>query len=162
MGIFNYIKERFSGNSKVLHTPYGNFNLAKKSDIRRLKKQVIELQRTTDALTRKDIRNWRNAWQLAINVDSPNRQALYDIYRDVDIDLHLTGCIGQRKGFVMARSFKLVDEKVKRMKKHFTILIRPGSNCWSVIFLTLDIGGILSLNWGMSPLMATDVSATMV
>lgn len=111
MGIFNDIKERFSGNSKVLHTPYGDFNLAKKSDIRRLKKQVIELQRTTDALTRKDIRNWRNAWQLAINVDSPNRQSLYDIYRDVDIDLHLTGCIGQRKGFVMARSFKLVDEK---------------------------------------------------
>ena len=98
------------GNPQILRTKFGDFNLAKKDDIRRLRKQVIELQRTTDALTRKDIRNWRAAWQLAINVDSPNRQTLYDIYRDVDVDLHLTGCIGQRKGFVMARSFKLVDE----------------------------------------------------
>ena len=72
---------------------------------------VIELQRTTDALTRKDIQDWRNAWQLAINVDYPNRQPLYDIYRDTLIDLHLSGCIEQRKGFVMSRSFKIVDAK---------------------------------------------------
>lgn len=110
MSIFTDIKQRMMGNPKILRTKFGDFNLAKKDDIRRLRKQVIELQRTTDALTRKDIRNWRAAWQLAINVDSPNRQTLYDIYRDVDVDLHLTGCIGQRKGFVMARSFKLVDE----------------------------------------------------
>lgn len=110
MSIFTDIKQRMMGNPKILRTKFGDFNLAKKDDIRRLRKQVIELQRTTDALTRKDIRNWRAAWQFAINVDSPNRQTLYDIYRDVDVDLHLTGCIGQRKGFVMARSFKLVDE----------------------------------------------------
>ena len=72
---------------------------------------VIELQRTTDALTRKDIADWHNAWQMAINVDNPNRSRLYDIYRDIDIDLHLSGCVSQRVGFVMAKSFKLVDAK---------------------------------------------------
>ena len=113
MGIFQDFKQRIMGNPHVLHTKYGDFNLAKKSDIRRLRKQVIQLQRTTDALTRKDIRDWRYAWQMAINVDSPNRQRLYDIYADVNIDLHLSGCIEQRKGFVLARSFKLVDQNGK-------------------------------------------------
>ena len=74
-----------------------------------MKKIIVDLQKTTDALTRADMADWRNAWQLAINVENPNRQRLYDIYRDTLIDLHLSGCIEQRKGFVMSRSFKLLD-----------------------------------------------------
>lgn len=97
--------------NKVLHTKHGDFNLAKDSDRKRFRKMVVELQRQTDALTRKDIGDWRQAWQMAINVDYPNRQRLYDIYTDVDVDLHLSGCIQQREGFVMASSFKIVDEK---------------------------------------------------
>lgn len=110
------IKNFFSGmftpsRHNVLHTKYGDFNLAKASDRKRINKMVIELQRTTDALTRKDIADWHNAWQMAINVDNPNRSRLYDIYRDIEIDLHLSGCVSQRVGFVMAKSFKLVDAK---------------------------------------------------
>lgn len=100
-----------------LQTPYGELNLAKKKDRAKFRSIIVELQRTTDALTRKDIADWRAAWQMAINVDSPNRQRLYDIYRDVDVDLHLTGCIDQRRGFVMARSFKLVDKKGNENKE---------------------------------------------
>ncbi|KGI22892.1 hypothetical protein HMPREF9304_01850, partial [Hoylesella timonensis S9-PR14] len=92
----------------VLRTPYGSFNLAKEDDRKRVKHVVMALQRTTDALTRKDIADWRKAWQLAINIDEPNRQRLYDIYRDTDADGHLSGCVRQREGFVMAKSFKLV------------------------------------------------------
>lgn len=88
----------------------GTIRLARK-DAKKAQHIIMQLQRATDALTRKDIGDWRQAWQLAINVDSPNRKRLYDIYRDVDVDLHLTGCIQQREGFVMARSFKLVNEK---------------------------------------------------
>ena len=95
----------------MLRTRYGDFNLARSDDRHRLRRMVVELQRQTDALTRKDMGDWRNAWQMAINVDSPNRQRLYDIYRDADVDLHLSGCIRQREGFVMSRSFKLVDGK---------------------------------------------------
>ncbi len=95
----------------VLHTPHGDLNLAKPKDQARFRSIVMEIHRTTDALTRKDIADWRAAWQRAVNVDNPDRQRLYDIYRDVDADLHLSGCITQRRGFVMARSFKLVNAK---------------------------------------------------
>lgn len=112
MGIFEDIKRRFSpDNGKVLHTKYGDFNLDKEADRKRFNRVVIQLQRETDALIRRDIADWRNAWQLAIDIDNPDRRVLYDIYKDVDIDLHLSGCIEQRKGFVRARSFKLTDEK---------------------------------------------------
>lgn len=95
----------------ILHTSHGDFNLAKESDRKRVRSIVMEIHRTTDALTRKDIADWRKSWQMAINVDNPNRNRLYDIYRDVDVDLHLSGCIEQRRGFVMSRSFKLVNDK---------------------------------------------------
>lgn len=94
---------------RVLRTPYGKINLAAKSGIRKARKIAIDIQRTTDPLTRKDIADWRIASQWAINVDSPNRIRLYDIYNDVNLDAHLSGCVKQREGFVMSRSFKLVD-----------------------------------------------------
>lgn len=103
-------KNRNTSNKALVHTPFGTFCL-ERNDAKRFHKTVMELQRTTDSLTRKDIADWRIAWQMAINVDNPNRQRLYDIYRDVDIDLHLSGCIQQREGFVLSRSFKLVNEK---------------------------------------------------
>lgn len=78
------------------------------------KKAVVELRRTTDALTRKDLGTWRSAWQAAINVDNPDRRRLYDIYRDVEVDLHLSGCVSQRTNYVQSRSFKLVDKNGKQ------------------------------------------------
>ncbi|MBR4926408.1 MAG: DUF935 family protein [Prevotella sp.] len=96
--------------TQLVQTPFGELRLARK-DAKTVKKIVMQLQRTTDSLTRKDIGDWRNAWQLAINIDNPNRQRLYDIYSDVEVDLHLSGCIQQREGFVLARSFKLVNQK---------------------------------------------------
>ena len=116
--LIDNIKNMFLGTPEnMLHTAYGDFNLAKEKDVRRLKKVVIQLNRETDALTRKDIADWRNAWQLAINIDFPDRRPLYDIYRDVEIDLHLSGCIEQRKGFVKARTFKLTDGKGREVKE---------------------------------------------
>lgn len=94
----------------ILHTAHGDLNLAKEEDRAKFRSLVIELQRTTDALTRKDIADWRRAWQMAINVENPDRKRLYDIYRDVEVDLHLSGCTEQRRGFVMSRSFKLVNK----------------------------------------------------
>lgn len=81
---------------------------------RELKKMMIELQEKTELLSRKDIASWRMAWQRAIDVQNPNRCALYDIYTDIEVDLHITGCIGQRKGFINKRGFKLVDKSGKR------------------------------------------------
>ena len=148
-------------SGRVLHSQYGTFNLAKEGDRKRLKKMVVELQRQTDALTRKDIGDWRHAWQMAINVDNPNRQRLYDIYRDVDIDLHLSGCIQQREGFVLAKAFKLVDDKEKENEEAAKFFAKPwfkqllhyalDANYWghSLIELgdlTTDINGRLTYN----------------
>jgi len=108
MNIPDFFDRLLSRQQHILHTPYGTLNLAKSSDRRKARKIAIELQRTTDPLTRKDIADWRMAWQMAINIDSPNRKRLYDIYNDVQADAHLSGCVKQREGFVMARSFKLV------------------------------------------------------
>jgi len=82
-------------------------DLAKQSDRKRFQKIVIDLARETDYLTKRDLSEWRAAQQMAINVEQPNRQRLYDIYRDVELDLHLSGCIGQLQGFVMGKAFKL-------------------------------------------------------
>lgn len=77
----------------------------------KLKSMVVELALQSQALTKKDIKSWRTAWQQAIDVENPRRSPLLNIYTDAMIDLHLTGCIGQRKGMIMKKSFKLVDLK---------------------------------------------------
>ena len=69
----------------------------------RVKAMLIELAVKTQNLTKKDIGTWRQAWQMAISVENPQRARLYDVYTDVDIDLHLTGAIGQRKSMVLKK-----------------------------------------------------------
>lgn len=91
-----------------IDTPYGQLNLAKEADRTKLRKMVVDIQRATDSLTRRDIADWRRAHQMAISVDAPNRIRLYDIYNDTALDLHLSGCVEQRIGLAMARSFKLM------------------------------------------------------
>ena len=71
---------------------------------------IMELHRYAEFFTKNDIEDWRRAWQSAIDPRHPSRQKLYDIYRDAMTDSHLSGCIQQRVGFVMSRSFKLVNE----------------------------------------------------
>lgn len=98
-------------------------NLARRKNER--KQLIATIQRTTEALTRSDIGDWRRAWQLAISVDSPNRQWLYDIYRDAEVDNHLAGCIEQRRGFVMAKSFKLTDTDGNEDEEAEHMLMQP-------------------------------------
>ena len=58
----------------VLHTAYGTYNLAKSSDRAALKRTVVEMQRQTDALTRKDLQGrlgrWLSMWITLIAHDS--------------------------------------------------------------------------------------------
>lgn len=68
----------------------------------------VRLELLTEALTRKDMQTWRRAWQWAINVDQPNRTALYRVYTDVEADTHLSACVAQRMGAVMAKGFKVI------------------------------------------------------
>lgn len=100
------------GPSLTLHSPkYGSFNLSDTSDKKRLKKVVIELQQESRRLVEHDLSAWRSACQMAKNFDEPNRLRLYNIYDDVNLDLHLSGTIEQLNGYVKARSFKFIDSK---------------------------------------------------
>ena len=51
-----HIKDFFTGilggGREILRTPHGELNLSKPSDRKRMNKMLIELQRSTDALTR--------------------------------------------------------------------------------------------------------------
>jgi phage gp29-like protein len=77
------------------------------------KKLLIDLKLNADNLTKKDIGTWRRAWQAAINPESPLRTPLYDVYTDVDADLHITGAISQRTKIVTSKSFKIVGKDGK-------------------------------------------------
>ena len=114
--------------------------LAKRRDRRAL---IEALRQHTAALTRKDVGKWRQAWQYAINVDNPRRSALYDIYRDTDIDLHLSGCVAQRRGFVMSRSFHLVKSDGMEVEEATALFDAP----W---FKSLLQYALESVYWGHS------------
>ena len=122
MAIIDSFKKLFSGHvaSTGMEVLSGNviptklrlkdgteLDLARKGDRKKFQKIVIDLARETDYLTKRDLADWRAAEQMAINVDSPDRQRLYDIYRDVELDAHLSGCVGQLQGYIMGKSFKL-------------------------------------------------------
>lgn len=150
MGIKDFFHGLTGKPDNMLHTPYGDFTIAK-GNAKRAQKMIIELQRATEALTRQDMQDWRGAWQLAINVDSPNRQRLYDIYRDALVDLHLSGCIEQRKGFVLSRSFKLVDSGGNENEEAMHYFEQD----WFKQLLKLSLDAV---NWGHSLIELGDIT----
>ena len=126
---------------KALKSTYPDVKLTK--EVEKIKKVVIDLARQSEFLTKKDLHDWRRAWQMAINIEHPSRYALYNIYTDVDVDLHLTGAVGQRKGFVQKKSFKLVDSKGKENPELTEIFESP----WFKEFISLALD---SRYWGHS------------
>ena len=96
--IIDRIKNMMGGEKRMAKS------LARRS---RMDKVSAKLMRQTDWLTRHDVQAWRQAWQMALDVENPQRGRLYDIYRDAMVDGHLSGCIEQRKGLVLSKSFCL-------------------------------------------------------
>lgn len=74
-----------------------------------VKKAVIELIEQTKFLTKQDHARWRAAWQRAISVEYPNRVDLNAVYRDIEIDNHLKGVIGQIVTEVLQKEYMVVD-----------------------------------------------------
>lgn len=87
--------------------------LARKASSKKGLKLTAQLLQQSDSLTKKDIADWRNAHQMAIDYENPNRSRLYDIYGDAVLDAHLSGCIGQRKGKTLQKDFRLVGQDGK-------------------------------------------------
>lgn len=116
-------------------------------------KLTSELIRHTDSLTKKDVGMWRSAWQQAIDVEHPRRHELYDIYRDCLVDLHLSGCIGQRKGMVLQSKFRLVDKAGTENEAATALFQRE----WFYDFCNLALD---SRYWGHSLIQFGDIVRT--
>jgi len=116
MNLIKTIQTAFGTGKGSVYTP--EMLLAMKTVEReRIKAMTIELARTAANLTKKDIGTWRQAWQMALNPENPQRLRLYEVYTDVDIDLHLSGCIGQREGMVLQKAFKITDKGGKENRE---------------------------------------------
>jgi hypothetical protein len=137
-------------NKKQNPVKVGRVNLDNPAELKRVTQLSVNLQLQTEALTKKDLRTWRNAWQYAINVDYPNRVPLYDVYGDVEVDMHLTGCVGQRKGYVLNKSFRIVDRKGDENPDLTTVFESP----WFKTFMDLALD---SIYWGHSLIQLGDI-----
>lgn len=111
---------------------------------------TAQLMQQTDSLTKKDIAVWRQAWQAAISVETPNRARLYDVYTDCTVDLHLTGCIGQRKGKTLQKEFRLVGKDGKENEAATALLKKE----WFFDFMDLALD---SRFWGHSLIQLGDI-----
>lgn len=108
------------------------------------------LQQQSDSLSKKDVADWRAAHQMAIDYESPNRVRLLDIYADCVLDAHLSGCIAQRKGKVLQKDFRLVDQNGKE-KPEATELLQSE---WFADFLSLCLD---SIYWGSTLIQLGDI-----
>ncbi len=117
--------------------------------VKKKKDILVELQQTTNSLTKKDIGKWRLAWEAAINFEQPSRGALLGVYEDAMIDLHLTGAIGQRKGETKQKPFVL-SKGDKEDDKARLIFERE----WFVDFVDLALDASF---WGHSLIQFGDI-----
>jgi hypothetical protein len=113
MNIFNKIQRAFNiasdwrFNDKIIKLGEKSY---KQNDIISV---IQKLNLLTQQLTQKEIKNWRQANQYAIDIDNPKRILLYSIYDDAMHDLHLKGAIRNRKMAVLGKQFLIKDKKGK-------------------------------------------------
>lgn len=147
MDFINNLKQTFARRS---YTDAEVDRLVRFAKSRQGLKLTAQLMQQTDSLTKKDIATWRQAWQAAISIDNPNRARLYDIYTDCLVDLHLTGCIGQRKGKTLQKDFRLVGKDGKENPEGTKLLQKEWFN--NFCDLVLD-----SRFWGHSLIQLGDI-----
>lgn len=112
---------------------------------------LIQLNQASANLTQKDIATWRSGWRMALNFDNPKRGQLYDCYTDALIDLHLTGCVGQRDGKTLQKKFVLKTQDGTESVEAMAIFERQ----WFADFVTYVLE---SRYWGHSLIQLGDVT----
>lgn len=70
---------------------------------------VQQLNQLSVDRTPKDVASFRHAHRMAEQINTPNRTRLYDLYSDVELDTHLSGCIEKRTSSVLNK--RLVFKK---------------------------------------------------
>lgn len=145
MDLFSPIKKWFAPTPATTRPNLRQFAGSKQG-----KRIIAELVQQNESLTKKDVATWRAAWQAALNLETPNRLRLYDIYTDCLVDLHLSGCIGQRKGKTLQKQFRLVGRDGKENIEATKLLQRE----WFSDFIDLALD---SRFWGHSLIQLGDV-----
>lgn len=145
--ILSNIKNLFSGNKL---SDFEIDRLTQFAKSRQGTKLTAQLMQQTDSLTKKDIATWRQAWQMAIGIDNPKRGVLYDIYTDCLVDLHLSGCIGQRKGKTLQKDFLIVGHDGKKNEQATAIFRKE----WFLDFIDIALD---SRFWGHSLIQLGDI-----
>jgi len=125
-------------------------NEAKGGSMRKRKSLVMMLNQQTQSLTKQDVAKWRRAWAMALNIENPKRGALYSIYTDALVDMHLTGCFLQRYHKTLLKSFVIVDENDNEDKEALKIF----ESKWFHHFL---LRALESIAWGHSLIQLGDV-----
>lgn len=118
--------------------------------MRKRKSLVMMLNQQTQSLTKQDVARWRRAWAMALNIENPKRGALYSIYTDALVDMHLTGCFTQRYHKTLLKAFVIVDESGKEDEEALKIF----ESKWFHHFL---LRALESIGWGHSLIQLGDV-----
>lgn len=92
----------------------------------------------TNARTRKDIDNWRQALRSAENFERPRRLLLYNLYDELVLDNHLSSIMSTRKFRMMGQAFKVVDINGQPMDEQTALLQSP----WFYKFIDLAFDSI--------------------
>lgn len=125
-------------------------NLLRPKSTATKKSTVIQLEQQTQLLAKKDIGDWRKAWQQAIDIENPRRSSLYAIYLDTLIDNHLSGSIEQRKAMTLQKAFNIKNKEGEDLPDLTAIFERTWFK--DLISLALD-----SRYWGHSLIQLGDV-----
>jgi phage gp29-like protein len=91
-----------SNSGHKLDTLYNKAQPAEQTLMRMIAQRAI-------SRTRKDIATWRSAIQSAESPDRPNRTTLYDVFADLELDMHLSSQMGLRKAKTIHNPFVIVD-----------------------------------------------------
>jgi len=132
------IKLPFSGEKEYVSI----FNVSRKQPdvVREIKRVAVPrvLPRR-----KQDIGTWRKATIAAERLLHPNRTQLLTLYKDVDLDAHLTAIIQVRKNAILGSEFIVVDEKGETDDKKTALLQKK----WFRKFVDLSLD---SKWWGYS------------
>ena len=66
---------------------------------------------------RQDIGKWRASVTSAESIDNPNRYNLLKLYKDVDIDAHVTSLVNTRKNMILGSDFIVTKDDVEDEEK---------------------------------------------
>ena len=84
MDFLSRIKTAYAAvTGEQIYSRYDMQRLAKFARSKQGLRLTAQLLQQTDTLTKKDVGMWRQAWQMAINVDNPQRALLYEDRKSV-------------------------------------------------------------------------------